>query len=168
MKYRTGDRVRIVSDRTKNMNSNGGMDKYLGTVMTIKEAHETFAFGISYHYRMVEDKCEWFWNDEMIAGLASEIPFDFGAWKDKNVCMHCRTREEAEDFCNEMHKAGLTWSSGTSYLKISCFSIYENYTCYYFNEGRYGSVVHANAKGSQILEWSKYRSTEPPKDEEQE
>ena len=44
MKYRTGDRVRIVSDRTKNMNSNGNMDKYLGTVMTIKEAHETFAY----------------------------------------------------------------------------------------------------------------------------
>lgn len=96
MKYKKGDRVRIVSDRTKNMNSNGCMDKYLGTVMTIKEAHKTVAFGISCYYRMVEDKCEWFWNDEMIAGLASEIPFDFGAWKDKNVCMHCRTREEAE------------------------------------------------------------------------
>ena len=149
------------------MNSNGNMDKYLGTVMTIKEAHETFAFGIFYHYRMVEDKCEWFWNDEMIAGLASEIPFDFGAWKDKNVCMHCSTREEAEDFCNEMHKAGLTWSSGTSYLKISYFSIYENYTCYCFNEGRYDSVVHAKDKGYTILEWSDYRSTEP-KDEEKE
>ncbi len=29
------------------------------------------------------------------------------------------------------------------------------------------NTKHAKAKGSQILEWSKYRSTEPPKDEEQ-
>ena len=107
MKYKKGDRVRIVSHRIKNMNSNGGMDKYLGTVMTIKEAHKTVVFGISYHYRMVEDKCEWFWNDGMIAGLASEIPFDFGAWKDKNVCMHCKTEEEAEDFCNERIQSGI-------------------------------------------------------------
>lgn len=166
MKYKKGDRVRIVSDRTKNMNSNGNMDKYLGTVMTIKEAHKTGVFGISYHYRMVEDKCEWFWNDEMIAGLASEIPFDFGAWKDKNVCMHCKTEKEAEDFCREMNKAGLRWSSGTSYLKISCFSNYENYTCYYFNEGRYDNTVHAKDKGYTILEWSDYRSTEPKEEQE--
>lgn len=166
MKYRTGDRVRIVSDRTKNMNSNGGMDKYLGTVMTIKEAHKTVVFGISYHYRMVEDKCEWFWNDEMIAGLASEIPFDFGAWEGKEVCMYCKTEEEAEDFCREMNKAGLRWSSGTSYLKISCFRIYENYTCYCFNEGTYDSVVHAKDKGYTILEWSDYRSTEPKEEQE--
>ena len=167
MKYKVGDRVRIVSDRTKNMNSNGDMDKYLGTVMTIKEAHKTFAFGISYHYRMVEDKCEWFWNDEMIAGLASEVPFDFDAWKYKKVCMHCKTREEAEDFCNEMHKAGLTWCSGRSYLSRNYFEPYEEQTCYCFNKGRYNSIVGAKDKGYTILEWSDYRSTEP-KDEEQE
>lgn len=168
MKYKKGDRVRIVSGGTKNMSFNGLMVKYLGTVMTVKEARETYASGIPRYYKMVEDDGEWFWYDNMIVGLASETPFDFGAWKDKNVSMHCRTREEAEDFCNEMHKAGLTWSSGTSYLKMSCFNIYENYTCYRFNEGEYDNTVHAKNKGYTILEWSDYRSTEPPKDEEQE
>lgn len=167
MKYKKGDRVRIVSGGTKNMSFNGIMVKYLGTVMTVKEARETYASGIPCYYKMVEDDGEWFWYDNMIVGLASETPFDFGAWKDKNVSMHCRTREEAEDFCNEMHKAGLTWSSGTSYLKMSCFNIYENYTCYRFNEGEYDNTVHAKNKGYTILEWSDYRSTEPQKEEQE-
>lgn len=167
MKYKKGDRVRIVSGGTKNMSFNGIMVKYLGTVMTVKEARETYASGIPCYYKMVEDDGKWFWYDNMIVGLASETPFDFGAWKDKNVSMHCRTREEAEDFCNEMHKAGLTWSSGTSYLKMSCFNIYENYTCYRFNEGEYDNTVHAKNKGYTILEWSEYRSTEPPKEEQE-
>lgn len=166
MKYKKGDRVRIVSGGTKNMSFNGIMVKYLGTVMTVKEARETYAYGIPCYYKMVEDDGEWFWYDNMIVGLASETPFDFGAWKDKNVSMHCRTREEAEDFCNEMHKAGLTWSSGTSYLKMSCFNIYENYTCYRFNEGEYDNTVHAKNKGYTILEWADYRSTEPMEEQE--
>lgn len=166
MKYKVGDRVRIVSGGTKNMSFNGIMVKYLGTVMTVKEARETYASGIPCYYKMVEDDGEWFWYDNMIVGLASETPFDFGAWKDKNVSMHCRTREEAEDFCNEMHKAELTWSSGTSYLKMSCFNIYENYTCYRFNEGEYDNTVHAKNKGYTILEWSDYRSTEPKVEQE--
>nr|DAH21144.1 MAG TPA: hypothetical protein [Caudoviricetes sp.] len=167
MKYKVGDRVRIVSDRTKNMSFNGNMDKYLGTVMTIKEAHKTFIFGIPYHYRMVEDKGEWFWNDEMIAGLASETPFDFGAWRYKKVCMHCKTEEEAEEFCREMSKAGLRWSSGNSYLSWSCFEPYKEQTCYCFNKGTYESTGRAKNKGYTILEWADYRSTEPPKEEQE-
>lgn len=163
MKYKIGDRVRIVSGSTEEMNWAEKMDVYLGAVMTIADIIHS---GV--HYKMAEDKGAWYWNDSMIAGLASEVPFDFGAWKDKNVCMHCRTREEAEDFCNEMHKAGLTWSSGISYLKMKWFSIYENNTCYCFNEGVYGDIKQAKNKGYTILEWSDYRGTEPPKDEEQE
>lgn len=37
MKYKVGDRVRIISNRTQNMNPNGAMNKYLGRVMTIKK-----------------------------------------------------------------------------------------------------------------------------------
>lgn len=165
MKYKVGERVRIVSETTEEMNWVSEMDVYLGRVMTIKSIVSGLIFGG--RYIMAEDKGEWFWYDNMIVGLASETPFDFGAWKDKNVSMHCRTREEAEDFCNEMHKAGLTWSSGTSYLKMSCFSIYENYTCYRFNEGEYDNTVHAKDKGYTILEWSDYRSTEPQKEEQE-
>lgn len=159
MRYKVGDRVRIVSERTKSMNPSGDMDKYLGTVKTIKRTMRT-------RYDMVGDKGKWLWDDSMIAGLASEVPFDFGAWKGRDVCMHCKTEEEAEEFCREMSKAGLRWSSGNSYLSWSCFEPYKEQTCYCFNKGTYENIRRAKNKGYQILEWSDYRSTEPKEEQE--
>ena len=71
-RYNVGDRVVIVSERTSSMNDEGKMDKYLGTVMTIREVGNT---GNSFlPYSMVEDAedrfCNyrkgWIWGDEMI------------------------------------------------------------------------------------------------------
>lgn len=167
MKYKKGDRIRIVSNRTQNMNPDGDMDKHLGTVMTIKEVHNTLSFEKPY-YEMVEDKRGWRWYDNMIAGLATETPFDFGAWKGKEVSMHCKTIEEAEDFCNEMHKAGLKWKSGTPYSPTwNCFDVYNEQTCYCFNRGTYVNIEWSKTRGDQILEWSDYRSTELPKEEQE-
>lgn len=169
MKYKKGDRVRIVSYRTTDMDSNGKMDKYLGMVITIKDIHHRpFISETSCYYEMVEDRGAWYWYDNMIAGLASETPFDFGAWKDKEVSMHCKTVEEAEDFCNEMHKAGLKWRGGTPYSPIwNCFDVYNEQTCYCFNRGTYVNIEWSKTRGDQILEWSDYRSTEPPKEEQE-
>lgn len=160
MKYKKGDRLRIVSEPPKGLNWASEMNVYLGRVMTIKNV-------LTRGYKMVEDKGEWLWGNGMIAGLASETPFDFGAWKYKKVCMHCKTRQEAEAFCREMEKAGLTWRSGTSYLLRSHFGPYEEQTCYCFNEGTYDNTLHAKDEGYTILEWSDYRSTEPPKEEQE-
>lgn len=66
MKYKVGDKVRIVAKRTKGMDPGGGMDKYLGEIMTISE-FDTYA-----PCRMKEDAGEWCWDDEMIEGLAKE------------------------------------------------------------------------------------------------
>ncbi len=165
MKYKVGDRVRIVSETTEEMDWNDKMDTYLGKVMTIKNITDSLIFW--YRYKMVEDDDKYYWGDEMIVGLASETPFDFDAWKYKKVCMHCKTEEEAEDFCREMDRAGLRWSSGTSYLGMSCFNAYKDLTCYYFNEGAYDNTMRAKKRGDQILEWSDYRSTEPPKEEQE-
>lgn len=68
MKYKIGDKVRIVDHRTDNMNHFGEMDKWLGKVMTIRRL---FLSG----YRMEEDCGEnygrgWYWVDSMISGLA--------------------------------------------------------------------------------------------------
>lgn len=164
MKYKVGDRVRIVSETAEEMNWISEMDIYLGKVMTIED---TVKSAFSKYYKMVEDDGGYCWDDSMIAGLASETPFDFDAWKDKNVCMRCRSREEARDFRCEMEKAGLRWNGGDSYLDKSCFNHYEDLTCYYFNEGAYDSAEYAKNRGDQILEWSKYRSTEPPKEEQE-
>lgn len=64
--YEKGDRVLIVSKRTIEFNSEGKMDKYLGTVMTIDDTN-----GIG--YRMKEDHRKWRWFPEMIVGIAPII-----------------------------------------------------------------------------------------------
>lgn len=72
MKYKVGDKVRIVSEWGKGcyQNKKGKMDKWLGKVMTVKSAGETW-------YRMVEDAEDnvgygWYWTENCIAGLACE------------------------------------------------------------------------------------------------
>lgn len=162
MKYKKGDRVRLISKPTKY--TTAGVEKYLGKVVTISGIGTSIFSTVYYTIEEDDDYIHYF--EDTIAGLASETPFDFDAWKDINVCMHCATKEEAEDFCKVMDAAGLRWSSGPSYLKSSCFDFYKEQTCYYFNEGTYDSTVRAKDKGYTILEWSDYRSTEPKGEQE--
>jgi hypothetical protein len=71
MKYKVGDKVRIVSKWPKNraakQNRDGLMDKWLGKVMTIRDVGGDY-------YRMEEDEHElpffngWVWNEACIAG----------------------------------------------------------------------------------------------------
>ena len=78
-KYKVGDKVKIMEERTYSMPSHGSMDKYLGKVMTIRSTDE------SGDYKMLEDNGHWSWNDAMIAGYASEtekvtVHPDFEKW----------------------------------------------------------------------------------------
>jgi hypothetical protein len=72
MKYKVGDRVRIVTKRTgESWNPDGMMDKWLGKTMTIQK----ISLGC---YKMAEDTREnyesgWFWHEHMIEGLADDI-----------------------------------------------------------------------------------------------
>ena len=73
MKYKVGDKVRIVSKWGKGccQNSDGKMDKWLGKNMTIRAIYYGSA------YKMKEDAAEWrgdgwTWNENCIAGLACE------------------------------------------------------------------------------------------------
>lgn len=92
MKYKVGDRVRLTNKPKRYMT--GDMWKYLGEVVTIS-GMETSIFGEDY-YIIEEDGGYRRYFEDMIVGLASETPFDFNAWKDENVCMHCKTKEEQE------------------------------------------------------------------------
>lgn len=72
MKYKVGDKVRIVSEWSNGcyQNIKGEMDKWLGKVMTVKSIDGMF-------YKMVEDaedntRYGWFWSENCIAGLACE------------------------------------------------------------------------------------------------
>lgn len=67
MKYKVGDKVRIVKEKTGcNWNSEGHMDKWLGKVMTISDVN-------LYTYRMEEDKGRWVWFEGMIEGKVTEM-----------------------------------------------------------------------------------------------
>lgn len=75
MKYKVGDRVRIVKnwDKTNKsrVNSSGRMDRWLGKIMTIKETHDGY-------YKMIDDSAEnfgrgWSWFADMIEGLATSF-----------------------------------------------------------------------------------------------
>ena len=72
MKYKAGDKVRIVSKWGKGcfQSPNGEMDKWLGKIMTVRYV------GIKF-YNMVEDikdneRGGWVWSENCIAGLAYE------------------------------------------------------------------------------------------------
>lgn len=63
MKYKVGDKVRIVKEKkVPGWNDKGLMDKWLGKVMTIE------SIDILNYYRMQEDTEKWAWYEEMIEG----------------------------------------------------------------------------------------------------
>ena len=89
MKYKVGDRVRIVDNWVDGCHRHlsGGMDKWLGKVMTIRVVDES-----NRCYFMVEDKHDirsgsfngWYWFEPAIAGLA---PFTKSDLKNGDVVM---------------------------------------------------------------------------------
>lgn len=68
LKYKVGDKVKIVNQRVAGMNSEGLMDEWFGKIMTIAKISED-----GYSYFMKEDGGEvngsfygWMWDDSMI------------------------------------------------------------------------------------------------------
>ena len=74
--------------------------------------------------------------------------------------MHCKTKEEARNFCNYLHKVGRKWNDNTSYLGDTYYSCYEAHTVYYFNIGTLGSTYFATLNNYTILEWSDFMNKE--------
>ena len=37
--------------------------------------------------------------------------------KDNKIAVHCKTEEEAKDFCRQMHEHGMKWCTGNSYME---------------------------------------------------
>lgn len=78
MKYKAGDKVKIVNERPNNpaFGWSSEMDKFLGKVVTIGT---TFEEGDCNGYTLVEnpdteDEMGYMWSNEMIAGLVEEKP----------------------------------------------------------------------------------------------
>ena len=72
--------------------------------------------------------------------------------------MHCKTKEEAEDFCSYLHSIGRKWCDGESYLEATHFDDYKENTVYYFNEGEYSDLNYIYEQDCKydVLEWSDY------------
>lgn len=85
--------------------------------------------------------------------------FDFDKYKGQKVAMHCKTEEEAIDFCNIMHKHHKKWFSGRTYKQATNYSDYCSETCYCFNEGTFGRKSLIVDKGYGILEWGDFMNS---------
>lgn len=90
--------------------------------------------------------------------------FNWEEFKDENnkIAVHCKTEEEAKDFCNQMHEHGLRWrwcSHTDSYIERTNWHIYKEETCY-SNSGCYCNKDYYIENDCKILEWSDYMKVE--------
>lgn len=87
--------------------------------------------------------------------------FNWEEFKDKNnkITVHCKTEEEAKDFCKQMHEHGMKGVGGWDYSSNTFWYYYRNNTCY-GNHGTYGTTYHFNEHSYTILEWSDYMKKE--------
>lgn len=79
--------------------------------------------------------------------------------KDNKIAVHCKTEEEAKDFCKRMHEHGMKWSTGKSYMEKTNYEEYKGETCY-IRFGMFSSYRYYNSEGYEILEWSDYMDKE--------
>ena len=74
--------------------------------------------------------------------------------------MHCKTEEEAKDFCNYLHSIGRRWTSGRSYASDTNWHNHKSDTAYNFNQGSYDSISWYKTLNYTILEWSDFMNKE--------
>lgn len=79
--------------------------------------------------------------------------------KDNKIAVHCKTEEEAKDFCKRMHEHGMKWCTGKSYMEKTNYEEYKGETCY-IRFGMFSSYRYYNSEGYEILEWSDYMDKE--------
>lgn len=72
----------------------------------------------------------------------------------KEVVVHCKTFEEALDFCRQSHEHGHDWCTGKTRKDNTCWEKYKQFTCYRMNS--FGSLDYYKGEGCKILEWSDY------------
>ncbi len=87
--------------------------------------------------------------------------FNWDEFKDKDnkIAVHCKTEEEAKDFCRQMHEHGMKWSTGKSYMEKTNYEEYKGETCY-TGFGVFSSYRYYNSEGYEILELGDYMQKE--------
>ena len=83
------------------------------------------------------------------------MKFHIDDYKGK-YAMHCKTKEEAEDFCRYLDSIGQKWKYGISYIRKTFWNNWESETAYDFNSADFGRVSDYKNNGYKILEWSNF------------
>nr|DAJ02694.1 MAG TPA: hypothetical protein [Caudoviricetes sp.] len=78
---------------------------------------------------------------------------------DNKIAVHCKTEEEAKDFCEQMHEKGMRWSDGETLLENTVWYVHGEKTCYVYGVS-FSHYRWAKKKGHRILEWSDYMQEE--------
>lgn len=83
--------------------------------------------------------------------------FDWKVFKDETIpiVVHCKTEEEAIDFCKQMDEHGMKWCTKKSYLDKNNWNDYREETCY-SNNGRFYHLDYYEKSNYHILEFSDY------------
>lgn len=71
--------------------------------------------------------------------------FNWEEFKDEKFAVHCKTEEEAKDFCKRMHEQGMKWCSGESYLEETNYKFCEEEMCYI--RGEFSPYQYYKSKG---------------------
>jgi hypothetical protein len=83
------------------------------------------------------------------------MKFDINKYRGAFV-MHCKTEEEARDFCNYLHSIGKEWWGGESYLFDTQWHKYKEDTAYNFNTGVFADIPYYRHYNYTILEWEDF------------
>lgn len=87
------------------------------------------------------------------------MKFDINDYKGKYV-MHCKTEDEAKEFCEYLHSVGRKWQNGTSYTDLTNWDEETETICYNFNHGLQASKGFYRRHNYTILEWSDFKANE--------
>lgn len=88
------------------------------------------------------------------------MKFDINNYKGK-YAMHCKTEEEANDFCKYMDSIGRRWcDDSTRYTENNSYNVYGSKTTYTFNENAFADYDWHKTNGYTILEWSDFTNGE--------
>lgn len=90
------------------------------------------------------------------------MKFNIDDYKGK-YAMHCKTKEEAEDFCRYLDSIGCKWKNGNRYLNCTYWQSLKSETTYGFNEATYNCISYYKDHGYTILEWSDFMNNTLPK-----
>ena len=86
----------------------------------------------------------------------AKMKFNFNDYKGKYV-MHCKTKEDAKEFCILMHEDGRKWRSYNSYIGNYNWDCHKMNTCYNFNNGEYSAIDYYIKNDYTILEWVDFK-----------